>query len=99
MRCLHVERLQEAQGIESQVISKEKNNVGSRLLGPGSLAQAHKPDEFVELAELVRATEIYRDLGLSGGEVKGTRPLGNLRVRVNVYVEYVVYVDLNAHAQ
>ncbi len=41
-------------------------NVGIRgvVLGPGSLEQAHRPDEYVELAELVRASLIYRDLAL-----------------------------------
>jgi acetylornithine deacetylase/succinyl-diaminopimelate desuccinylase len=34
------------------------------VLGPGSLAQAHQPDEYVALADLVQASLIYRDLAL-----------------------------------
>jgi len=35
------------------------------ILGPGSLAQAHKPDEFVPKAELIQAAELYRDVALA----------------------------------
>jgi acetylornithine deacetylase/succinyl-diaminopimelate desuccinylase family protein len=35
------------------------------ILGPGSLAQAHKPDEFVPKAELVQAAALYRDIALA----------------------------------
>jgi acetylornithine deacetylase/succinyl-diaminopimelate desuccinylase family protein len=35
------------------------------ILGPGSLAQAHKPDEFVPKSELVQATGLYRDIALA----------------------------------
>lgn len=35
------------------------------VLGPGSLAQAHQPDEWVRAADLARATLIYRDLALA----------------------------------
>jgi succinyl-diaminopimelate desuccinylase len=40
--------------------------VGMRgiVLGPGSLEQAHQPDESVALADLVRASLIYRDLAI-----------------------------------
>jgi acetylornithine deacetylase/succinyl-diaminopimelate desuccinylase len=34
------------------------------VLGPGSLEQAHQPDEYVVLADLMRASLIYRDLAL-----------------------------------
>ena len=34
------------------------------VLGPGDLAVAHKPDEFVPIAEL-EAAAIYRDLALA----------------------------------
>ena len=34
------------------------------VLGPGDLAVAHKPDEFVPLAELEAAAGIYRSLAL-----------------------------------
>jgi acetylornithine deacetylase/succinyl-diaminopimelate desuccinylase family protein len=35
------------------------------ILGPGSLEQAHKPDEYVPKAELVQAALIYRDIALA----------------------------------
>lgn len=35
------------------------------VLGPGSLAVAHKPDEFVPIAEMVAASLIYRDIALA----------------------------------
>jgi len=34
------------------------------ILGPGSLAMAHQPDEYVPRAELAQAALIYRDLAL-----------------------------------
>ncbi len=39
------------------------------ILGPGSLAMSHKPDEYVPKSELVEASLIYRDivLGICGG--------------------------------
>jgi acetylornithine deacetylase/succinyl-diaminopimelate desuccinylase len=35
------------------------------VLGPGSLAQAHQPDEWVRLDDMARASVIYRDLALA----------------------------------
>lgn len=35
------------------------------VIGPGSLADAHKPDEFVPIDEFIAASEIYRDVALS----------------------------------
>ena len=35
------------------------------ILGPGSLDLAHKPDEFVPVADLVQAALIYRDFALT----------------------------------
>jgi acetylornithine deacetylase/succinyl-diaminopimelate desuccinylase family protein len=35
------------------------------VLGPGSLAQAHRPDEWVRADDLARASLIYRDLALT----------------------------------
>jgi acetylornithine deacetylase/succinyl-diaminopimelate desuccinylase family protein len=35
------------------------------ILGPGSLEQAHKPDEFVPKAELIHAAALYRDIALA----------------------------------
>ena len=34
------------------------------VVGPGSLAQAHQPEEWVPRDELVRAAALYRDLAL-----------------------------------
>ncbi len=34
------------------------------VVGPGSLAVAHKPDEFVPIRELVACADIYRDIAL-----------------------------------
>jgi acetylornithine deacetylase/succinyl-diaminopimelate desuccinylase family protein len=42
----------------------QKVGISGIVLGPGSLEQAHKPDEYVELADLARASLIYRDLAL-----------------------------------
>lgn len=30
--------------------------------GPGNLAQAHKPDEYVEIADIERCVQVYREL-------------------------------------
>jgi succinyl-diaminopimelate desuccinylase len=35
------------------------------ILGPGSLDQAHKPDEFVPTGELIHAAALYRDIALA----------------------------------
>ncbi len=32
------------------------------VIGPGATAQAHKPDEFVEIAELERCTDVIAKL-------------------------------------
>jgi acetylornithine deacetylase/succinyl-diaminopimelate desuccinylase-like protein len=42
-------------------------NLGAKgiVVGPGSLALAHKPDEFVPVDELVAASLIYRDVALA----------------------------------
>lgn len=32
------------------------------VLGPGNIAQAHRCDEWIELEQLHRGTEIYRSL-------------------------------------
>ena len=34
------------------------------VIGPGSLALAHKPDEYVPVDEFVAASLIYRDVAL-----------------------------------
>jgi acetylornithine deacetylase/succinyl-diaminopimelate desuccinylase len=42
----------------------QKVGIPGVVLGPGSLEQAHQPDEYVALVDLVRASLIYRDLAL-----------------------------------
>ena len=39
-----------------------RGGIPAVILGPGSLAQAHKADEHIELADLERAVDIYRRL-------------------------------------
>jgi acetylornithine deacetylase/succinyl-diaminopimelate desuccinylase-like protein len=34
------------------------------VIGPGSLAVAHKPDEFVPVDEFIAASLIYQDVAL-----------------------------------
>jgi acetylornithine deacetylase/succinyl-diaminopimelate desuccinylase len=34
------------------------------VIGPGSLAHAHKPNEFVPVDEFVTASLIYRDVAM-----------------------------------
>mgnify|MGYP005840128727 CR=1 FL=1 len=40
----------------------QRVGISGIVLGPGSLAQAHQPDEWLPAAELARAVLIYRDL-------------------------------------
>jgi acetylornithine deacetylase/succinyl-diaminopimelate desuccinylase family protein len=42
----------------------QKAGIRGVVLGPGSLEQAHQPNEYVTLGELVRASLIYRDIAL-----------------------------------
>jgi len=42
----------------------KQGGIPAVILGPGSLSQAHKTDEHIDLAELERAAEIYRRLAL-----------------------------------
>lgn len=35
------------------------------VIGPGALAVAHKPDEFVPVSEFIAASKIYRDVALA----------------------------------
>ncbi len=49
------------------------NSVGAEgvIVGPGSLAVAHKPDEYVPIDELSAAVGIYRDIALSMLHARG----------------------------
>lgn len=42
-------------------------NISSIVLGPGDANQAHTDDEFVELADILKARDIYRDIALEFG--------------------------------
>ncbi len=42
----------------------KQGGIPAVILGPGSLSQAHKTDEHIEIAELEKAVEIYRRLAL-----------------------------------
>jgi hypothetical protein len=48
-------------------------NIGAQgtLIGPGSLAMAHKSDEFVPINEFVAASPIYRDVALDMLKLSG----------------------------
>ena len=37
-------------------------NLNCMSYGPGNLAQAHKPDEYVEIRDIERCVEVYREL-------------------------------------
>ncbi len=39
--------------------------IPTAIYGPGSLSQAHKPDEYVSLAEVATAAQVYAELALS----------------------------------
>ncbi len=43
---------------------RNKGDIPTVILGPGSLSQAHKSDERIEVAELKQAVEVYRRLAL-----------------------------------
>jgi acetylornithine deacetylase len=46
-------------------------NIPSVVIGPGAIAQAHKPDEFVEIAELERCAEMIEKLIAQCGKADG----------------------------
>ena len=46
-----------------------RDGVPSILLGPGDIAQAHGPDEWVDTAELCKAVEVYRAIMEGTGRV------------------------------
>lgn len=47
---------------DTAVIAGKLGNQNCMSYGPGSLRQAHKPDEFVDIAEIDRCQEVYRKL-------------------------------------
>jgi acetylornithine deacetylase len=46
-------------------------DIPSVVIGPGAIAQAHKPDEFVEIAELERCAEMIERLIAKCSEPNG----------------------------
>lgn len=40
----------------------KEGGIPTVLLGPGSIQQAHTVDEYIEVAELERAVDVYLDL-------------------------------------
>jgi len=52
-------------------------SIGSEgaILGPGSISVAHKPDEFIPVAEFINASLIYRDVGLQMLSGEGVKQL------------------------
>lgn len=49
---------------DTAVVAGLTGNRNCMSYGPGNLAQAHKPDEYVEIADIVRCKAVYRDLVL-----------------------------------
>lgn len=49
---------------DTAVVAGLTGNPNCMSYGPGNLAQAHKPDEYVRTADIVRCKAVYRDLVL-----------------------------------
>lgn len=47
---------------DTAVIAATLNNKNTLSYGPGSLALAHKPDEYVEIKDIERCERVYREL-------------------------------------
>jgi acetylornithine deacetylase/succinyl-diaminopimelate desuccinylase family protein len=62
----HGAKVTEPQGFQGACDLVHFRSVGAKgtVIGPGSLALAHKPDEFVPIDEFVSASLIYRDVAL-----------------------------------
>jgi acetylornithine deacetylase/succinyl-diaminopimelate desuccinylase len=62
----HGAKITEPQGFQGGCDLVHFRNAGAQgtVIGPGSLALAHKPDEYVPVDELVTASMIYRDVAL-----------------------------------
>ena len=63
----HGAKVTDAQGFQGACDLVHFRAIGAAgtVIGPGSLAVAHKPDEFVPIDEFVAASLIYRDLALA----------------------------------
>jgi succinyl-diaminopimelate desuccinylase len=64
--CQHGAKVAEIQGFQGGCDLVHFRNIGAQetVIGPGSPAMAHKPDEFVPIDEFVAASLIYRDVAL-----------------------------------
>lgn len=62
----HGARITTAQGFQGACDLVHFRSVGAQgtVIGPGSLALAHKPDEFVPVDEFVASSLIYRDVAM-----------------------------------
>lgn len=47
---------------DTAVVAGLLGNPNCMSYGPGNLAQAHKPDEYVEIADIERCVQVYREL-------------------------------------
>ena len=47
---------------DTAVTAGMTGNTNCMSYGPGNLAQAHKPDEYVEISEIERCEKVYRKL-------------------------------------
>lgn len=47
---------------DTAVVAGMTGNMNCMSYGPGNLAQAHKPDEYVEITDIERCVEVYREL-------------------------------------
>jgi acetylornithine deacetylase/succinyl-diaminopimelate desuccinylase len=62
----HGAKITEPQGFQGgcDLVHFRKTGAQGTVIGPGSLALAHKPDEYVPIDEFVAASLIYRDIAL-----------------------------------
>jgi acetylornithine deacetylase/succinyl-diaminopimelate desuccinylase family protein len=63
----HGAKITDPQGFQGGCDLVHFRSIGAKgiVIGPGSLALAHKPDEFVPIDEFVSASLVYRDIALA----------------------------------
>ena len=47
---------------DTAVVASKLKNINTLSYGPGSLALAHKPDEYVEIKDIERCEKVYMEL-------------------------------------